>query len=262
VLGNRVGWIARIAVTWALVAAVVGGGGPVGAAVVAPIQPGANIGDFSPQSCIDPNVCIGCTLNFVFSDAADRLFIGTAGHCTTHVGQQIVLVGDGSTIGEVTFRETGAYASDLEVLMDPVGWAGYVTNDIDFALIAIDPERYSEVSPAVRGWGGPTGVAEPSETEAGQLILQFGQGHGIRDTPLQARQGVLIDHDEEMFEFAMPVSGGDSGSPVIHAATGKALGHVHGFHNGSSLPRILRVLAEAGYDLEIVTAEFIGDGAS
>ena len=221
---------------------VAGAGGADGSPAPAPIQPGAAIGSG-----------FGCTLNFVFRDDAERLYIGTAGHCTAEVGQEVSLYEDGSIVGEVVFRHIDYRDPFEDPMHNGPAWIHYVAEDPDFALIAVDRERYDDVSPAVRGWGGPTGVADPSETAVGDLVYVYGQGAGMRQRGQQARAGSLLGHDEHMFEFAMPISGGDSGSPVIHAATGMALGHVHGFHNGPPLTRALEALAAAGFDVELVT---------
>lgn len=162
-----------------------------------PIQPGARLNLFNGT----------CTANFVFARGDER-FIGTAGHCAG-VGR---VIGDenGQRIGSVVFS-INAYPG------------------LDFALIAIDQNRLGDVSPSMRIWGGPTGIAQtgPLGTETtlpGTLLRQHGYGTTWREyDQTRQRTGVLGGVPTTTWQGYLPCSGGDSGSGVI-LASGEALG--------------------------------------
>lgn len=244
----------RIRVTL-LVAALAGLSQPPAVAETAPIvpiQPGAQIRMATGGSC---------SLNFVF-DTADTRYIGTAGHCA----------GVGVRINDSTGLR--------------IGQVEYSVNDypaLDFALIRIDESRLGDVSPAMRYWGGPTGVAPTGSflegsngTKPGTQIRQHGFGTTFRDHELtQRRAGILTESPRTTFEGAIPCSGGDSGSGVI-LATGEALGvldvatlalggldptlqsligKISPTCGGSTISHVLFRLRAAGYsDIQLVTA--------
>ncbi|HEX9711337.1 MAG TPA: trypsin-like serine protease [Actinomycetota bacterium] len=192
------------------------------------IQPGARI--------VRP---AGCTLNFVFRDAAARLYIGTAGHCVSGVGDRVAT--PEGEFGTVVFR--------------------ILRGDDDFSLIRIDPAFYAEVNPAMRAWGGPTGVTTADTTGIGDALLQYGYGIVYSTTEVtRARGGILYNDNAMSYHAEVPAIFGDSGGPVIHAATGRALGIVAniGGHllNGPTVQRAIELLAEAGIDVSLATAGF------
>lgn len=165
------------------------------APAVFPIQPGAGIS--TPIG--------GCTLNFVYEDAQGTLYIGTAGHCA-NVGHRI-------RAGNVEFG-TVVYSENAYPI-------------IDFALILIDPEDYHLVSPAVRYWGGPTGLFQYGEGQRGDRVMEYGYGMGYSSTEYTRRRvGVLSTVHPQRYSAALNCIFGDSGGPVLHGPTGKALGVV------------------------------------
>src|SRR5688572_8017781 len=105
-----------------------------------PVQPGVAIVTGSS----------GCTLAWLFqrADAAPdgttnvSVFGSTAAHCVERVGQEVTLGADGSRLGEVAFLGNA----------DEEGR--------DYAFIAVDPARYSQVDPAMAGHPNiPTGLS-------------------------------------------------------------------------------------------------------
>lgn len=161
------------------------------------IQPGARIS--TPIG--------GCTTNFVYTDDAANLYIGTAGHCGS-VGMRVNSA-DGNSFGEIIFSEN-AY---------PVS---------DFALILIDPEDVASVSPAMRYWGGPTGMTIAEDVEQGDLILSYGYGVGFGSTEqTRRRAGLLTLYRVTDYSGLIAGTPGDSGGPIVHAETGKALGIIN-----------------------------------
>ena len=168
---------------------------PADAAVaVVQIQPGAAIS--TPIG--------GCTLNFVYKDQFDVTYIGTAGHCA-NVGHRINS-GDGTEFGTVVFSENA-----------------YPVND--FALIKIDEEDLDLVSPAMRYWGGPTGLFTFGEGARNDTLLAYGYGIGYGTTEYTRRRiGLLQTTHPQKYTAALNCIFGDSGGPVVHGPTGKALG--------------------------------------
>jgi trypsin len=191
-----------------------------------PIQPGAQM--------TAPN---GCTMNFIFGDQSGKLYIGTAGHCA-NAGQSVSL-GDIANIGTVAWDSTGA----------------------DFAMVAISPALYSLVDPAVRHWGGPTGVAAPTSTP-GTLLYHYGYGLGFSTSELtRPRVGELTMSDGQSYLAETSATFGDSGSPFI-AGDGKAVGVVSEYafdaahtDRGPTVAYIIqRAQVEKGLTLHVVTA--------
>lgn len=196
----------------------------------APIQPGARM--TSPA---------GCTLNFVFRDAS-HTYIGTAGHCVDHLGQE-VRTPDGR-IGLVAFH----------VLEDAD----------DFALIRLDRQVLGRVRPNALGGAGPTGVASGAETAVGDVVRLYGYGmvYGSSEAT-RPRSGILLSDDSEQWRAALPAIFGDSGGPVLHSRSGTALGIISGIgfdqtrpHTvlGTTVERALELVAEAGLPVKLATA--------
>ncbi len=158
------------------------------------IQPG--------DPLVDGSGNLYCTLNFVF-DGPQHVYIGTAGHC----------VNTGSTVHTYGFPSFGT------VVAEPGG--------VDFALIQVDPAVEGHVEASVNGHPyAPAGVATDEETHRGDVVAVSGYGTGAHwhDATRENRWGVHIGEVESTFVAATPISPGDSGGPVVHAPTGKALG--------------------------------------
>ena len=195
------------------------------------IQPGAEVFSSVGQ----------CTLNYVFRDGS-TLYIGTAGHCSEHVGD-VMTDANQARIGTVAFR--------------------IQSGDDDFTLIRIDPARYGEVNPSVRSWGGPTGFTVSSETNLGDILLLSGYGVGFSLLDqTRGRPGILADDTPTAFYAELPAIFGDSGGPVIEASTHKALGIVSGIGItippstllGPTVEGTLKTLAAHGWPVQLVTA--------
>lgn len=214
-----------------------------------PIQPGAFVA--TPVG--------GCTMNFIFQDKKGKLYVGTAGHCFEKVGDRARAE-----------PNPGSALSTLDRLFD-FGSAVFIEFDednpsIDFALIRIDRDHYNKVNPAMRFWGGPTGVTSAPETRAGDLLLAYGYGLGFDVTPVtRPRTRVLVDDDATHYTSQSASMFGDSGSPITHRATGKALGIDSRFNlvdvppttdAGPTVEHILRRLTAVGWRLRIVTAPY------
>lgn len=200
-----------------------------------PIQPGAQV--TTPGG--------SCTLNFVFTESNGTRYIGTAGHCG-EVGQVARTVSPRRDIGPIVFSENRAAPG------------------IDFALIRIDPSRYDEIEPAVRFFGGPTGVTDADDTDPGDLLAITGYGLVVGSTPAtRHRTGALLRDDDHEYVADMVAVNGDSGGPVLHLETGRALGTVSRFNVpvstdiGPTTARILERLRTNGFpSISLVTASY------
>lgn len=170
-----------------------------------PIRAGAAT-TIQPGTFVDTEG-VGCTLSFVFTDGT-RTYIATAGHCAERDGARASVAGIGQ-FGTVVYRRHSG--SD------------------DVALIRVDADKAGAVSPSVRDVGVPTGYTTAAETSIGDLIVLTGNGLIFGDTSVtRTRRGVLAADDQGEYLAEIAAIFGDSGGPVVHAATGKALGIVSG----------------------------------
>lgn len=166
---------------------------------------------------------VGCTANWIWSDASGRLYLGTAGHCFLSGGEETNF--DSSV--SVCVENCSRYGFGVEV--QPRTWLelGQVryaenTGQIDFAAIEIPVGLYDEwVDPELAHWGGPTdAIANRSKPEAGTPYAHYGHGQGVAETFLtQPRAGTFAVSNDHQVQFFPPPSFGDSGSPI---ATGDA----------------------------------------
>lgn len=198
----------------------------------APIQPGAIV--YTPRG--------QCTLNFVFRDARGTRYIGTAGHCVRGVGDR---VRDGSRVefGTVVFSSNGRVH--------------------DYALIRIDAARHADVNPALRQWGGPTGVHDDRDAFLGDPVLQHGYGIVYGSNPAtRGRAGVLWDIGQYDYVVEGAALFGDSGGPVLDQKTGRALGIANWINvppwlmGGATIEGFMERAAGAGFALTIETAPY------
>lgn len=140
----------------------------------------------------------GCTMNFVFARGS-RLGIGTAGHCTDSLRQDVDLL-------------TLAPPGNNPVLVDVGKVVARHDNGIgdDFALVEIYPELYSWVSATTAVIGGPCGAYYGSGPET---VWHYGHGLAI-GTGGTPRAGVSLMWQQDAFGWDSAGIFGDSGSPV------------------------------------------------
>ncbi len=188
-----------------------------------------------------------CTMAFIFDGQehlSGKVYAISAAHCFSRVGQSV------STGGHPNF-----------------GTVVYMGNDAntrtDFALIEIKSSAHGSVVASVSGHPQyPTGVTSFLETRTGDLLQFSGWGTSFSFTPLtrENRVGVLTTDNVNEFYLAGPLDFGDSGGPIVHIATGKALGIESrvgvpfGSDTGPTIEGILNRLDAAGYPLVIRTA--------
>lgn len=192
-----------------------------------------------------------CTFNFVFSDAAGNLYIGTAGHCATGIGQRADTFETGE-FGTVVYRTFHAGPPSTR----------------DFALIQIDADKHDLVDPSVSFWGGPTGVA--TSPAVGSGTVSYGWGRYLWHTEAtrpragllkEVRSGAVWGEWDGWYVATNATQGGDSGSGVM-TSDGAALGVVTRQPDtgvGTQGPLLSKILADAradGWDISLVTAPF------
>lgn len=182
-----------------------------------------------------------CTTNFVF-DAPGKVYIGTAAHC-----------GDaGDKVGTAGFGDFGTIVYDNDAY------------DIDFALIEVDSAYHGSVKAEVLGHPGvPTGHTLYQETFIGDTLGFSGYGVGYSLTKLtrEERVGVLLLDNAKYYCSESPVIFGDSGGPVFHTKTGKALGIVSGsgfgcasWLKGPTLQGAIAAAKSDGFDITLRSA--------
>ncbi len=199
------------------------------------------------DSPLRPGTGMGfCTYNFVFykqgtENTEPTAYIGTAGHCTDTLGQRM----SHPALGEIG---TVVYDSDL------------VSSTVDFSLIEIDAKMVGQTNPEVLHWGGPTGIVSQEELQVGDEVDIYGYGLLVgMNEATRPRQGYLVAKNEDEYQADMPAVNGDSGAPLLHHETGKALGIIsrYGFtvppstDQGPLMSWILEELAEAGFDVRL-----------
>lgn len=215
-------------------------------AAVLPAVPVAAVEDahfqIQPGALVETPVGF-CSLNFVWRDAANNRYIGTAGHCVEGTGGPVWDI-HGQRIGVVVFDQDGA---------------------TDFALIRVDASRVSQVNPAVRHWGGPTGATVAAQTDIGDPVAFYGFGLGFELTEqTRARFGVLVSDGSSSYSSDMPAVNGDSGAAIIMKDSGLALGIVSHYglptttDAGPTVQFIQSRLAAAGWSLTLMTAPLSG----
>jgi hypothetical protein len=183
--------------------------------VVSAEAPGAGAANEPIQPGVEISTSVGgCTLNFIYDGTgaqAGKVFGGTAAHCVSAIGQDVVLGSTGEVFGDVAL--IGDENSTVA----------------DYSFIEIRPAFLSRVSAAMKGNPSyPTGVATAAETAVGDLIQLsgYGVGFGLTGPTQERRVGVITYDDAELHEVVAPLIFGDSGGPLVHVASGKAYGIV------------------------------------
>lgn len=187
-----------------------------------------------------------CTTNFVYDGTgslAGKVYIGTAAHCVTSVGQDVSDI-NGTTWGDVAI----------------IGDANATAPD--YAFIEVRATQVSRVRAWVKGYPAyPKGVTTPTETILGDLvqISGYGLGFDLVAATQEKRQAVFMGDDSGVHEVAGPIDFGDSGGPLVHVKTGKALGIVSRLcvgactETGPTVQGILALAAARGFTVTLRT---------
>lgn len=184
-----------------------------------------------------------CTGNFVFTDAADDVYVGYAAHCagsgeatdtngcevgSAPLGTRVSFQEMGNLVTGGTEVASGTLAYSSWEAMDRVGTTDPDTCAYnDFALVKVSEADEGKVNPSVPFWGGPTGI-DTDGTTAGQQVVSFGNS--------SLRAGVELLSPKTGASLGTPGGGwthavytvtpgvpGDSGSGFL-SADGTALG--------------------------------------
>lgn len=222
-----------------------------------PIQPGGAacaVEEFTTE-LLDTNSCTYAgTLNFVFRDDEGELYIGGSAHAFSGERNKARVPGERDAFGKVVFESDS---------LDPAHPGSTTDADaLDFALIRIDEDRYPDVDPRVRYWGGPTGYTTADETHALRAVVAYGNGGKSETSEGNAgpREGHLLADSPQAFTSTVNEVGGDSGMPYVYAPTGEALGvnancACGGLGYYPTVEYLLDRLAEHGWRLTVVTGQ-------
>lgn len=175
-----------------------------------------------------------CTANFVYSDAADNLYLGQAAHCaSTGAADELdgctarsLPLGTAVRLGDSGVSGRLAYSSWLS--MQEVGETDRdACHYNDLALIRIPAAAHSMVNPSLPVFGGPNGINTVG-VGAGEAVRSYGNSpirQGLE--ALSPKQGAIVggagggwSHTVYTLTPGIP---GDSGSPYLDQH-GAALG--------------------------------------
>lgn len=203
---------------------------------------------------VDNTTIRGCTVAFVFASPDNSsLYISTASHCINGMSVGDVLRIGGLVDGTLVYCSRGAVENASRCADRPAEGPG-VEND--FALFRISDADRHKVHPALRHWGGPTGLLEGAGT-SGARVLMFGNSYlrdgGKRDAPdgVDARDGVILRSTPwtTHVRLSVPAMHGDSGAPFV-LDDGRALGLLRSLEVGT--------YAVTGLDAALTAARDLG----
>lgn len=172
-----------------------------------------------------------CTASFVFTSPDNRtLYLGTTARCIEHLS-----LGDPVDVANGT--TTGTLVYDSFRVMSLVGEANDTIRAAnDLALIELPDEARPLVHPAVRHWGGPTGLAQG--VSQGDHVLSVGESwYREEANQLDPAEGIVAGAEAWTATVAWlpPRLSVDTGSPVL-SVDGAALGTVTSPPPGSPAP--------------------------
>lgn len=204
----------------------------------------------SPAGSAEPTITPGvqmftkgaqCTGNFVFTDSADRRYVGYAAHCSGR-GAATDVNGCRTRSHPLGTRVRFAQGADAVSVGTTVGrgrlvyssWRamralGTTDDDLclanDFALVKVGRRHVSKVDPTVPFWGGPTGLGDGAP--AGTQVYSYGQSSLRPTTALSPRSGVSMGPTYDGWGMDVytvtPGIPGDSGSGFLDEE-GRAVG--------------------------------------
>lgn len=237
----------------------------------------------------------GCTLGFILTSSTNAsVYALTAGHCFEEGSRgDPVTVDTGpfqsEIIGEVAaYEDTGGHLQN---------WTEDDGHEYDWGLVRIRSSFRWRTSPMILNVTGPTGIADALAMERGDRVCWEGatgwfqtpathqysqrcgafagyeQGNDTRPTCEQRPVERCFDNGHggglDWFSWYGFIGAGDSGSPVVEADTGEALGvitnaNIHqsphpvydGTAEGPTLASILDRAAERGWHLRLAQAGY------
>lgn len=233
---------AALATTLALVASTTLIGGSTGTATAA--------GRWAPEdkALIHPGVQMytegaQCTANFVFTDAAGRVYVGYAAHCAgtgeatdtngckaaSHpLGTRVRFASDGSLVSSGTTVGRGrlVYSSWLTMQRRGTTAANKCAYN-DLALVRVGRDHVGKVNPTVPFWGGPVGLGTEGSAPDDEVYSYGNSSLRAGVTELSPKVGTSLGQEANGWSHpvytASPGVPGDSGSGFLDAQ-GRALG--------------------------------------
>ncbi len=221
-----------------------------------------------------------CTSNFLFTTPGNgSLLLGSAAHCFAenpsgasdgcdpsaepHQPGTSVNIEGASEPGVLLYSSWHSMQQGNETSQEACLYN-------DFALILIPQEDRATTSPAMHGYGGPTGLAQSASVSTGDKLLWYGNSNlrpGMEEA--QTNEGYVVHAgpwDAVMYS-ATPGVPGDSGSGVL-SSNGDAVGVMNTVRilpeTGSNGVMLLEPALEyaAGLDVvvELATWEQLDDG--
>lgn len=182
-----------------------------------------------------------CTGGFVFTDDADRVYVGYAAHCaaadeastdgcttaTLPLGTAVRLADGATAVTRGTTVGHGTLAYSSWSTMQRLGTSGAgACRYNDLALVRVDPADVAHVNPSVPWWGGPVGLSSAG-APTGSRVFSWGRSSLRPTSLLSPRTGVSVGGAGNGWSWtvytATPGIAGDSGSGFLDAQ-GRAVG--------------------------------------
>lgn len=221
-----------------------------------------------------------CTSNFLFTTPNNgSLLLGSAAHCFAENPQDAT---DGCD-ATAEPQEPGANvniegASEPGVLLYSSWHSMQQANETDeqaclhndFALVLIPGADRGTTSPAMQGFGGPTGLAESGSVSTGDKLLWYGNSDlrpGVEETKANEAYVAQSGGRSAVMYSATPGVPGDSGSGVL-SASGEAVGVMNtvrvlpetGSNGVTLLEPALEYAQGIGVFVELATWEQVDEG--
>jgi len=184
-----------------------------------------------------------CTADFVFSDAAGRLYLGQAAHCaetqestngcrarSLPLGTRVAITRGDNNVGMGRVLAWGRLAYSSWLSMRRLGERSAVRCAYnDFALVRLPGRVRRLVNPSMPFWGGPTGLADRGFVVP-EEVFGYGRSELRKAQSTAGRQSALAFADSPQtagwshsFMARSPGIPGDSGSGYLDSS-GNAIG--------------------------------------
>lgn len=199
----------------------------------------------------------GCTLTAILRDATNQTLYGLgAGHCFPQ--------GVGTVVWTAEYSVGLLYRNAFDI-----GEVVATNASVDWALIRLYDEVRAKITPTIRHWTGPSGLDVAEVAADGDTVCIYGNGDAFRSAEAtRHRCGSFWFYGSpdgsgygRGVTTSLPGWQGDSGSPIIHYASGRLLAMLNTGANGvvsvgPTACGLLWSVRLAGYDLAYVAAPY------
>lgn len=181
-----------------------------------------------------------CTANFVYTDAADNVYLGQAAHCSRDrqtkdmggcggqslpLGTEVEILGT-DVVGRMVYNSWLTMREQREKDLNACAYN-------DLALIQIPVGALNKVNPTIPLFGGPTGVSIDG-TDPGDRVLSYANPTRDRVAPkVGASLGTVGEGWSHTVYALTPGIPGDSGAPILDDG-GRALGELTSLSHGTA----------------------------